>query len=81
MKIQVRFFAIARELAKTSGLSVEIAAGATTLSALETVYGSYPALRSYHPHLRLAVNREYVGLTHILHENDELALIPPVSGG
>ncbi|MBI4498216.1 MAG: MoaD/ThiS family protein [Chloroflexi bacterium] len=41
----------------------------------------YPSLARYGPHLMLAVNAEYVRPDHPLHDGDEVALIPPVSGG
>lgn len=81
MKINVKLFAMTREIAKTSELSIDIPDDSTALAALEIMYGSFPAMRSYHDHLRVAVNREYVGLSHVLRENDEVAVIPPVSGG
>ncbi len=41
----------------------------------------HPELKNILPHLRFAVNLEFVNLQHPLKENDEVALIPPVSGG
>jgi molybdopterin converting factor small subunit len=46
---------------------------------LDTLRERFPVLQE--APVRLAVNRVYVDKTHPLHDNDELALIPPVSGG
>jgi len=81
MKINVKLFAVVREIARASELSVDLPAGSPAASVLESLLRSYPLLRPYEGYLRIAVNNDYVDGAHLLHENDEVAVIPPVSGG
>ena len=79
MRVRVLFFAYLRERCSVRETSLDLADGAT-------VGDLWSVLRSRFEHLpaeapRFAVNRVYVDKTHPLHDNDELALIPPVSGG
>ncbi|MGL6277930.1 MAG: molybdenum cofactor biosynthesis protein MoaE [Gaiella sp.] len=76
MRIEVRLFAGLRELAGTRERTLELAEGACAddvWAALEL--GDEP------PGLLLAVNHAYVDRVTPLHDGDEVALIPPVSGG
>jgi molybdopterin synthase catalytic subunit len=78
----VRLFAILRERAGAPGLELELPVNATvadalrSLSQLETLRGVLERLP-----VQLAVNREYAAPETVLQAHDELALIPPVSGG
>ena len=74
-------FASFREAIGRSELHVEAADGATVGQVLEQLRADYPALGPAAANAMLAVNQEYVGPDYRLHEGDELALIPPVSGG
>jgi molybdopterin synthase catalytic subunit len=78
----VRLFAILRERAGRDALTLELAEGATVADALEALAGE-PGLGELLARLPLgvAVNREYAGMDATLGAGDELALIPPVSGG
>jgi molybdopterin synthase catalytic subunit len=78
----VRLFAILRERAGRDSLTLELAEGATVADALEALAGE-PTLGGLLGRLPLgvAVNREYAGLDATLSAGDELALIPPISGG
>ena len=76
MQITVRLFAQLRERAGTSELSIELPDGARVKDALDelgTLAGDLPVV--------MAVNREYADGDAALAPGDELALIPPVSGG
>ena len=81
-RISVRLFAIMRERAGTGELELELAPGARVGDALLAL-AEQPALAELIRRLpvRLAVNREYAAAETELHSGDELALIPPVSGG
>lgn len=81
MKIRTRFFASAREIVGQGTLELDVPPGATAGDVLLRLAAEFPSLAAYGPHLALAVNAEYVARDHPLHEGDELALIPPVSGG
>ncbi len=80
MKITVRFFALGRELVGRDTLSREIAENTSVAAVLESLKSEYPQLAKLNSFL-LAVNMEYVPPEALLNEGDELAIIPPVSGG
>ena len=74
MRVTVRLFAGLRELAGRSTLELEdVASVRDVWPRLEL--GAEPAGLLY------AVNREYVDSGHVVQDNDEVAFIPPVSGG
>ena len=76
MRIHVRLFAGLRERAGTATLALELPEGAAVSDALEQLAdltGDVPVV--------MAVNREYASAGQVLHPGDEVALIPPVSGG
>src|SRR5215207_8854251 len=76
MHVRIRLFAMLRERAGTSELELELPEGARVrdaLAAVEELAGGLP--------LVMAVNREYADADAPLAPGDELALIPPVSGG
>ena len=80
MRVSVRFFALYRERAGTSQTDVELPEGSTSEELLTRLRGDYPSL----PHsdvVLIAVNSEYTSPSDPLHEGDEVAFIPPVSGG
>ena len=78
MTIRVLFFAYLRERCGREA-HLELSEGASVGDALRLLRAQHPALAE--ASVRPALNRVYVDNTHPLHENDELALIPPVSGG
>jgi molybdopterin synthase catalytic subunit len=81
MKLSVRLFAMLRESAGTDRLEIELEEGATAADALAELRRS-PGLELLERlPVRLAVNREYAEDATQLRGGDELALIPPVSGG
>ncbi len=81
MEIQLRLFASIREKLRLSESTCTVPAGATARDLLDQLCRDYPALVDLRRSVSIAVNREYVDLDHRLSENDEVALIPPVSGG
>jgi MoaE-MoaD fusion protein len=82
MTVNVRLFAILRERAGSGAFKIELPAGATVADALSEL-ARRPGLDDVIDQmpLRAALNREYVPTDEPLHAGDELALIPPVSGG
>ncbi len=78
MVVRVRLFAMLRERAGSSELSLELPEGACVRDALAA--DAVAALAEGLP-LVMAVNREYASADAPLSPGDELALIPPVSGG
>jgi molybdopterin synthase catalytic subunit len=81
IRVRVRLFAIQRELAGTRELAVELADGATIEDAWSAVVARHPALAPGRPYLRFARNAVYAPPQTSLADGDEVAMIPPVSGG
>jgi molybdopterin converting factor small subunit len=80
MKIKVLAFGIAKDIFGGPSVNVELANDSTVYNlqyALEHQYPRLQQLRSY----MLAVNNEYALPGDTIHERDEIAVIPPVSGG
>ena len=77
--VRVRLFASYREAAGTAHLEVPLPDGARVSDLVDVVAVRLPALRQA-PGM-VAVNHTYVGPDHQLHDGDEAAFIPPVSGG
>jgi molybdopterin synthase catalytic subunit len=82
MTVRVRLFAILRERAGRDSLEIELDEGATVAEAIERLSASEPlaGLFAQMP-LLLAVNRTYAQPETVLRAEDELALLPPISGG
>lgn len=81
MRVQVRLFARLREQAGTGRVEVELPAGATLRELHQELRDRFPALEADLRLLRPAVNQEYAVWDDLLRDGDEVALIPPVSGG
>jgi len=81
MRVRVLFFGMLKELAGKSSDSVELRANATLGDLLAHYESQLPRLRESLPSLAFAVNQEYAGPDTSLKDNDEVALLPPVSGG
>lgn len=81
MIVHLRFFASLRERLRASAAERQFAAGTTVGEAWEALCAEYPEIAPLGASMAFAVNREYVERAHRLADGDELALIPPVSGG
>ncbi len=81
MHIKLRFFASLRERLGRSEDSCEVPEGTTVRTVWEALKQEHPTLVEVERSLAFAVAQEYVDGDHPLHDNDELAFIPPVSGG
>jgi molybdopterin synthase sulfur carrier subunit len=80
MKITVLTFGVAKDIMKGAAVDLDVAeelnaAGLNEL--LKTQYPQLKALRSFF----IAVNGSYAAPSQLLHPGDEIAIIPPVSGG
>jgi molybdopterin synthase catalytic subunit len=82
MTVRIRLFAMLRERAGRESIELELRDGATVSDVLRTLQERAPFsdLIGHMPVL-LAVNRDYATPATPLSADDELALIPPVSGG
>jgi molybdopterin converting factor subunit 1 len=81
MRVTVRLFAILRERAGVPEVELELPSGATVADAAHRLADRYPQVKEHAKHVAYAVNREYVPAATVLMDGDELAVIPPVSGG
>ena len=81
MTIKVRLFAVVADLVGAREIDVELPEGATGRDLLDALSARHPKIAHLAPSLKLAVNREYVPWERPLAPPDEVALIPPVSGG
>jgi molybdopterin synthase catalytic subunit len=88
MRVEILYFGVLRDLVGVPGEPVELPDGATVGELLEILRGrtSNPSRDSgvdegLWRSLAAAVNREYSSLAEVLREGDEVALLPPVSGG
>jgi molybdopterin synthase catalytic subunit len=76
VEVTVRLFAMLRERAGSGSVTLELPEGARVRDALDSLSGLAEGIP-----LVMAVNREYASEEQVLDAGDELALIPPVSGG
>lgn len=81
MRVHVKLFAVLRDKAGVSDLQLELPDGANVSRAVRRLAESHGELTSHLPRVAFAINQSYVKSDAILHDGDELALIPPVSGG
>src|SRR3954447_6562264 len=81
MRIRVRLFAIQRELVGAREMPIELADGATVEDAWVAVAARFPVPAPGRPSARFARNGDYADAGTALDDGDEVAFIPPVSGG
>jgi molybdopterin synthase catalytic subunit/molybdopterin converting factor small subunit len=79
--VRVRLFAIQRELAGTREVHLELPADASIETAWAALIGVHPLLAPGRAFVRFARNGDYADADTVLADGDELAIIPPVSGG
>lgn len=81
MRVTVRLFARLRELVGAGELQREAHDNATVATIWDGLTREYPAIEPYAESLSCAVNAEYARMTSPLRDGDEVAFLPPVSGG
>lgn len=81
MVIHVKLFAVLRDAAGTAALELDVPSGASAGDLRPILASQFPAIGRYLSRTALAVNHAYASAETELHEGDEVALIPPVSGG
>jgi molybdopterin converting factor subunit 1 len=81
MHVTIRLFARLREIAGGGELERQVPPGATVQQVWDVLVADYPALAPYATVSSCAVNEEYADTGVELHEGDEVAFLPPVSGG
>lgn len=80
-RVKVLFFAALREEAGASEASLELPDGSTTADIVAATQAQYPQLERLLPRCALAQNGNYVVEPSPLKDGDDVALIPPLSGG
>jgi molybdopterin converting factor subunit 1 len=81
MIVQVRLFARAKDLVGAEVVTVEVANNATVQGLRTVLAKRYPKLAGLLERSALAVNGEFANPGQMLTAKDEIALLPPVSGG
>ncbi|MVM37916.1 molybdopterin converting factor subunit 1 [Spirosoma sp. HMF3257] len=80
LPVSVLLFGITRDLTGQSAISISLPEHAKVGDMLSQLHQQFPALAGIRS-LLVAVNGEYAESDQLLNQNDEIALIPPVSGG
>lgn len=81
MQIKVLFFGILRDVVGRERDTVSLADSATVGDLVEEYAGRIASLRNLMPSIAVSLNQEYASAEAELHDGDEVALLPPVSGG
>ncbi len=81
VNVKVKFFASARDVVGSKQIEMDIKKGSKTKDVLETLIDKYPGLNDLKDQLILAVNKQTGKRDKVLEEGDEIAVLPPVSGG
>lgn len=81
LHITVRLFASLRELSGERQVSVEVPAGSRAADVWDACVQRWPALATRRQSTVMAVNQEFARSDTVIHDGDEVALLPPVSGG
>jgi molybdopterin converting factor subunit 1 len=81
MQISVLYFGVLKDIFGCSGTAMELEEGASVADLLQVQRGSAKAGDGLWDSLAVAVNQEYARVTDVLKDGDEVALLPPVSGG
>jgi len=81
MRVRVLFFGMLKEFAGRASDTLDIPEGSSVTDVLKLYESQIPRLKEALPSLALAVNQQYAGTDTKLRSDDEVALLPPVSGG
>lgn len=81
MRVTVQLFARLRELAGRAETTCELAAGASVADVWGAIERAHPAVAPLRTAVSAAVNAEFASMATEVHDGDEVAFLPPVSGG
>ena len=81
MRVTVRLFARLRDIVGAADVVRELPPGSTAAALWDGLAAEYPALVPYRAAVSTAVNAEYARMDRPLADGDEIAFLPPVSGG
>ena len=81
MRVTVRLFARLRDITGAAEMARDVSAGATIGTVWRELVGEFPQLAGYERSISSAVNADYARMDHAVEDGDEVAFLPPVSGG
>lgn len=81
MKVEVKLFAVAKDLVQSDVVCVELSNDARLADLRQAIASQFPPLAEIIPHVMFAINAEYARDEAPLSETADIACIPPVSGG
>ena len=81
MRVTVRVFARLRDIVGAAEMVREAPHGATIRGVWRDLATEYPELASYERSISAALNAEYARMDRVIDDGDEVAFLPPVSGG
>ena len=81
MRVTVRLFARLRDIAGTAELARDLPPGATIGDVWRLLAREFPELASYERSISSAINADYARMDQAIGDGDEIAFLPPVSGG
>lgn len=81
MRIHLKLFATYREIVGRKDLPMEVENGSTIGDLVGTLLSEYPKLEKHKEAMIYSVNREYASLDAKLSDDDEVGILPPISGG
>ena len=81
MRVTVRLFARLRDITGAAELRRDVGPGATIRTVWHQLAEEFPDLRRYERSISSAVNADYARMDDQVRDGDEIAFLPPVSGG
>lgn len=81
MEVRVRLFAVARDLAQRDVVELQVPAAARIADIRQALAAAVPQLEPWRPYLHFAIGNQYAQEGDPVGGHDEIACIPPVSGG
>jgi sulfur-carrier protein len=81
MRVKVLLFGQLKDIVGRAEESLELAPGTRVESVMAHYSGQFPRFQGLAKSIACSINQEYAAGTAVLHEGDEVGLLPPVSGG
>ncbi|XGV99933.1 MAG: MoaD/ThiS family protein [Leptolyngbya sp. BL-A-14] len=81
VKITVKLFAAYQEACGVSEMQMEVDRGTTVVTVRDQLIAEHPQLAQWRDLTRFGLNLQFVPPDTVMHDGDEVVLIPPVSGG
>ena len=81
MRVTVRLFARLRDVVGTAELARDLPGGATIGDLWRELAREFPEFANYERSISSAINADYARMDQVIGDGDEIAFLPPVSGG